>query len=60
MKNNKYELMASNSKGASIILRGGTISEVLSDFDFIYNRSGFIIRIYSDNGYCKCIKNTFR
>lgn len=52
-----YTLIAHNEQGASIEFSGDTQIGVLQDFDHVYSRRGFMIKIVWDGGE-KVIKST--
>jgi hypothetical protein len=58
----RYELIAWNKQGASVVFEGNTKREALAAFDAAYERSGFEIKIYDTEGRSETtvIKSTFR
>lgn len=58
--NDKYQLIAQNESGAIDVFYGKSLREVLEDFDFLYTRSGWKIRVLTSGLLYKEIKKTFR
>lgn len=58
----RYQLIATNKQGASVVFWGRSQAEAIRGFDHEYTRKGFTIEIIDTHNFrvCKRIKTTYR